>query len=265
MVNLMEIKNSDLADAINTIAELARKAQKSEPVTVGERSYLFGCDRSGEPYYCEIKKSDDTYYPECMNVKTLDAFVNYILAGIKNGEIKDKLYINIVSPTCVVAETPVNDYGKRKLIVKAERYNLRNFAFGQYTSFENFVVSLQSQFLPTEERNNLLSSLKLMTQSNEVHTEDNGVSQSVVAKAGATLGAVQVSPIWELKPFRTFTEIDQPRSLFLLRLTQTGDSASFALHETDGGAWAISAMQVIKEYLTGNLLEQVNAGKVFVL
>lgn len=261
----MEIKNNDLAGAIDTITELAHKAQKAEPVTVGERSYLLGFDRNGEPHYCEIKKSDDTHYPECMHVNTLDAFVNYILAGIKNSEIKDKLYINITSPTCVVAETPVNVYGKRKIIVKAERYSLRSFIFGQYNSFEGFVVSLQSQFLPTEERNNLLSSLKLMTQSNEVHTEDNGISQTVTARAGATLGQIQVSPIWKLSPFRTFTEVEQPSSVFLLRLRQNSEGAEFALHETDGGAWAIKAMQLIKEYLKASLEEQISAEKVFVL
>lgn len=261
----MESKIFGIAEAIEIIAEMARKAQKAEPIEIGERQYLAGFDKDGRANYCEIRKTDDTFYPECMRVNTLDAFVNYITAGIKNGEIKDQLYINIVSPTSVIADTSVNDYGKRKEIVAANRYNLRSFAFGQYNSFEGFVVALQSQFLPSDERDLLLNSLKLMTQSNEVHTEDNGISQTVVAKAGATLGAMPVSPIWNLSPFRTFTEVEQPSSTFLLRLRQNGESAEFALHETDGGAWAIAAMQAIKEYLNLNLAEQRKADKVFIL
>ncbi len=261
----MEGNNFGIAEAIETIAEMARKAQQAEPIEVDKRQYLVGFDKDGEAHYREIQKTDNTYYPECMRVNTLDALVNYITAGIKNGEITDKLYINILSPTCVVADTPVNEYGKRKKIVEANRYNLRSFAFGQYNSFEGFVVALQSQFLPSDERNELLNSLKLMTQSNEVHTEDNGVSQTVVAKAGATLGVMQVSPIWKLSPFRTFTEVEQPSSAFLLRLKQNGESAEFALHETDGGAWAIVAMQSIKEYLKLNLAVQRTNDEVFIL
>lgn len=245
----MEIKNSDLAGAIDVIANLSLRAQKIERLEKDGREYLISRDCNGAPRYQELAASDDTHYPECMYVNTLNAFINYILSGINNGEIKDKLYINVLSPTKVVAETPVNEYGKRKKIVSAERYNLRSFIFGQYNSFEEFVVSLQSHFIASDERGQLLASLKSMTQSNEVHTEDNGVSQTVVAKSGAALGSVQVSPIWDLRPYRTFTEITQPNSLFLLRLRQQGDGAAFALYETDGGAWAITAMELIKEYL----------------
>lgn len=260
----MEGKNN-IAEAIETIAEMARKAQKMEPVEVDGHQYLFSCDKDGDPKYSEITKKDTTAYPDRMDVNTLDAFVNYLSSGIKNEEIKDKLYINIVSPTRVVAQTAVNDYGKRKSIAQAERYNLRSFVFGQYNSFESFVVSLQSHFTATEERGQLLDSLKSMSQSNEVHTEDNGISQTVVSKSGATLGQIQVAPIWKLSPFRTFTEIEQPESLFLLRLKQGEGSADFALHETDGGAWAIEAMRSIKEYLKTALKNLISADKVFVL
>lgn len=265
MVKRMEIKNSDLAGAIDAIATLSQAAQKIERIEKNGREYLISRDCNGSPRYQELTASDDTCYPECMYVNTLQAFVNYILFGIKNGEIKDKLYINVISPTKVIAETPVNEYGKRKTIVSAERYNLRSFTFGQYNSFEEFVVALQSHFIASDERGQLLTSLKSMTQSNEVHTEDNGVSQTVVAKSGATLGQIQVSPIWNLSPYRTFTEIPQPTSLFLLRLRQQSDGAEFALYETDGGAWAITAMESIKDYLCGRLSDLADAGKVSVL
>lgn len=261
----MEIKNNDLSGAIETIAKMARESRQVERLTLDGREYLLSTDGNGNTYYKEIIKSDTTAYPECMRVNTLDAFINYVLSGIDNGEITDKLYINVTSPTRVVAQTPVNAYGRRKTIAEAARYNLRSFTFGQYNSFEGFVVSLQSQFVCTEERGQLLDSLKQMTQSNEVHTEENGISQTVVAKAGATLGSIQVSPIWRLSPFRTFTEIVQPDSLFLLRLKQSGESAEFALHETDGGVWAVTAMQEIKEYLSGRLLTTNTVEKIFIL
>ena len=52
-----------------------------------------------------------------------------------------------------------------------------------------------------------------------VTTRDNGVSQEVEARQGVSLKAlVQVKPRVALRPFRTFLEVEQPVSEFLLRL-----------------------------------------------
>ena len=111
----------------------------------------------------------------------------------------------------------------------------------------------------------LLESLKQITNSNEVKTEDNGITQVVTARAGAALGAVNVQPIWCLRPYRTFTEIEQPESLFLLRLHSDGSETSYRLYETDGGAWAVTAMNDVRDYLRAEFGGEEYAGKVFVL
>lgn len=253
-----------LENAIKEIATMAKEGAVAQVIDYEGRKFLLN-SVNGVPAYKEVTVSDDTKYPETMNVNTLDAFIEYIKAGISNGEITDKLYINVTSPTTVKAVTPINKYGKRKTIVTAERCYLEKFNFSRYLSFEDFVISLQSKFIASEQRKTLLENLKNVTQQNELRTEDNGITQQVVAKQGAALGAVSVSPIWELAPYRTFTEISQPTSLFLLRLKQAGEGSEFALFETDGGKWAIDAMSYIKLYLTTAFLNKGYDNKVFVL
>ena len=70
--------------------------------------------------------------------------------------------------------------------------------------------------------------------------------------------ASKVSPYWTLLPYRTFREVDQPASLFLLRLSKSGgDKPRFALYEADGGSWQIEAVERIKSYLEDALPQGV--------
>lgn len=58
-----------------------------------------------------------------------------------------------------------------------------------------------------------------MTDEKSVRTNDNGVTQTVEARQGVSLNAmVDVKPRVMLRPFRTFLEVEQPESEFLLRV-----------------------------------------------
>ena len=46
----------------------------------------------------------------------------------------------------------------------------------------------------------------------------------------------------KLRPYRTFKEIDQPESQFLLRLNENGN---IGLFEADGGMWKLEAKKSI--------------------
>lgn len=71
-----------------------------------------------------------------------------------------------------------------------------------------------------------------------------------------------VKPIVQLKPYRTFIEIDQPESEFLLRLH---DGMKVALYEADGGAWKLQARTNIAEYLKTELRELITDGSLIVV
>lgn len=258
-------ETTGLAAAIKMIQELSERAAGVERITVGDREYLVGRNFDGSPSAIQLVEQDNLPKPETVSVNTLEAFVTYIRAGIENGEINDLLYINVIDALNVEAFTPVNKYGHRSVIVTTRRTSFREFSFGSIYSFEDFVVALRSKFVATETQKKLLGCLKQVTSSNEIKTEDNGITQVVTAKAGAALGSVEVPPIWSLRPFRTFAEVEQPESLFLLRLRTGGDGVAYTLHETDGGAWQVNAIKNIRTYMKIIFSGEAYQGKVFVL
>ena len=64
---------------------------------------------------------------------------------------------------------------------------------------------------------------------------------------------VQVPNPVELKPYRTFFEIEQPSSSFVFRMKSGGkgheDGPMCSLHEADGGAWRLDAIEEVKHFL----------------
>lgn len=83
------------------------------------------------------------------------------------------------------------------------------------------------------------------------------------AQAKTSLVPVQpVQPIVHLQPYRTFLEVAQPASDFLLRIDKDGHPA---LYEADGGAWKLEAKRSIAAYLGGQLADLVESGNVVVM
>ena len=76
------------------------------------------------------------------------------------------------------------------------------------------------------------------------------------------LGNVQVKPRVTLRPFRTFLEVAQPESEFILRLNDRGE---INLIGADGGAWKLEAVRNIAAYFEEKLGDMVEAGRVVVL
>ena len=57
-----------------------------------------------------------------------------------------------------------------------------------------------------------------------------------------------------LTPYRTFTEVQQPTSDFIFRLSDgRNDEVYCALYEADGGAWRSVAKENIRKYLEEQL------------
>lgn len=79
--------------------------------------------------------------------------------------------------------------------------------------------------------------------------KDDGVTQTVVTKSGAKIGVESMPNPVELAPYRSFREIDQVKSKFLLRYKD----GKFALFDVEGNAWQYEAVKRVAEYLAGKL------------
>lgn len=130
----------------------------------------------------------------------------------------------------------------------------KSFRFGEFYDHESFIIGLQSLFEPTPQRAEVLKVIGTIKENQVREFGDDGVTQAVSAKAGIALVTdVPVpNPVY-LKPFRTFREIDQPESPFILRVKSGKEKPTCALIEADGGKWKLTAIQRIKEFLEDKL------------
>ena len=129
------------------------------------------------------------------------------------------------------------------------------FDFNEYISIENMIICLKSRFAPTEDRDYLVQLLGNITDQQSVQTKDDGITQSATVKSGIQLvGEQRIKPIVTLKPYRTFLEVEQPASDFLIRLKD----GRAALFEADGGAWEREAVKNIADKLRELLADVQN-------
>ena len=134
---------------------------------------------------------------------------------------------------------------------------------GTFMSHEEAVIQLRSLYIPNADTEYLLKLLSSVSKESKVSSNDNGVSQTVEARTGVALTTnVDVRPYVNLKPFRTFLEVQQPESMFLLRLDNDG---KIALIEADGGVWKLEATRNIAAYFEEKLGDLISAGRVVVL
>lgn len=128
---------------------------------------------------------------------------------------------------------------------------------------EEALIQLRSLFIPNEGTNYLLDLLSRISEDSNVTSKDNGVTQSVEARQGIALnGLVDVKPRVSLQPFRTFLEVAQPESEFLLRVDKNNGIGFF---EADGGVWKLEAKRNVAAYFEKELKDLIEDGRVVVM
>ncbi|MCI8403271.1 MAG: hypothetical protein HFE49_00045 [Clostridia bacterium] len=179
-----------------------------------------------------------------------------LVAMIKheNKEYNTPLYVRITSPTQIDVFGKIRDDSQREQPFAA-RAVLPQFRFDSYIPVEDMIISLKARFAQTEDRDYLLRLLGNITDNQSVQTKDDGITQSATIRSGIQLvGEERIKPVVSLKPYRTFLEVEQPESDFLIRLKE----GYAALYEADGGAWQNEAMANIGDLLREMLKDTDN-------
>lgn len=187
-----------------------------------------------------------------LKFSTLDSICDYLKEN-RDGLVLEKLTLHVEEPgeVSVYGQVPgLEDRFRRAYyaLASAGRVSER---FGQYHGYEEFVVWLRSGFVQTPETEKLLTLLGSITASDVQEDNETGVSQVVTTKRGVHLKDMTgVQAVWTLAPFRTFREVTQPESDFILRLQGgTGEKPRFMLAEAGGGAWKLDAVDFVASYL----------------
>ena len=128
--------------------------------------------------------------------------------------------------------------------------------------FEEAIIALRTRFQPTNDTEYALKLLSDITTGSKVTFNDNGVATSVVTKRGIDLQSnTTIRPIISLRPYRTFQEVEQTASEFLIRINER----NITFIEADGGMWKLAARNTVKAYLEQALEAEIQAGSVVVV
>lgn len=149
---------------------------------------------------------------------------------------------------------------QRECLLVAQAFPVEH-KFDRSMPVEDFIVYLQSSFVQDETTAAVLRVVGNLTQGMEAEFSDDGVTQRVTARAGvARLQTVDLPNPVRLRPYRTFQDIEQPESLFVLRIKASQDGGpQCRLVEADGGAWKNQAIRLIHDYLKEKTQLQVIA------
>lgn len=189
-------------------------------------------------------------------VHTLTGFADYINGGLDDLD-KTKLAIHVVNAWEVELISAYDEnYKDREFVIKANPIaEDQPFKFSQFIDVETFIIGLQSQFVRDDAVESVLKIVGNIKDREVRNFGDDGVSQSVTAKSGVSLAKeiLLPNPV-TLRPYRTFLEVEQPTSTFILRARSgQGEAPLCGLFLADGMRWKLTAIKSIKGWLQEQL------------
>lgn len=157
----------------------------------------------------------------------------------------------VEDPTNVVVKSMADAYGRRGELVRCTALVPR-IVLNEYITLEDMRLQIMSRFQDSDDAKYSVELMSRVVAEEIREDSDNKAAQQVVARKGiATLGREDVRPIVNLRPIRSFPELQQVAAPFLLRFkTQGADkSVLVGLFEADGGAWKVDAIRKVGEQL----------------
>lgn len=258
------VRDAYSADALKYMHELGKQARDFTVVKIDDHWYA---------------NTDDLIRIEPVERKTPPAYRIFTLRGLMDYITADpdrlfgqheRLVLHVESPRTVrlYTQTYGTDNSVRTELASCTCTN-KPFEFGCYYGREDFMVALMSRFVQTDNAVGVGKLVGNLSVEDAVQISDDGMNQSVTIKSGIARKAsgVKVENPVVLAPIRTFPDIAQPESPFVLRIKNSADKDEprIALFEADGDAWKCEAVERIKNLLIENLTHLIESGKLSVI
>lgn len=204
----------------------------------------------GEIQYAtrEVFIPPDDPLPDVLTLHTLTGLVDYI--SVQAGITIEA--VHVLSCTEVRIIGPIEGRArKRPVYARAVVAGSSRFRFDQYQPAEEFVIGLQSGFVDSDARRQVLALAGNLRDEAVQQVGDDGVTQTVTVRKGVSLAqaAVVPNPVY-LAPYRTFGEVEQPESPFIFRVKRKdSELPQVALYETADRSWELKAIKLIRQFL----------------
>ena len=236
-----------LKDFVNRIVALAA------PTTVEVDGSVYS---NQELIYIQDKKP----MPSCIDLTGLDSICKMVRNEAEHVGLQ--IFIQVKDYKSVSVFTSLDADEDRLYLYKCNA-DTPAVTTGRFMAYENAVIELRSLYIPNEGTEYLLQLLSSISNESKVTSTDNGVTQQVEARSGIALNSmVKIKPRVTLQPFRTFIEVEQPASEFLLRINERGEIGFFP---ADGGVWKLEATRNVAAYFELALKDLIDTGAVVVI
>lgn len=233
------------ADAIQKIVDLAEAV---EPIT----------ESGGLDYSPKKLTLIAPPLPSPVVVRSLQSFVDLCMLSVSN-ELKE-LLVQVVSPSIVkLISAKTDDYEQRPIHAIADVSELvDNFEFDKFHTQDQFIIDLQACFSMDDNLAKVIECASIAAVNDEAAYSDDGVSQTINAKAGVTLQKRMTLPNPVLlKPYKTFGEIAPVAQQYVFRVEKNNDRPRFALFESKSQMWELVVIESIKTHLKKLLPESL--------
>lgn len=211
--------------------------------------------QNGEHSYTDtnLERMDVELRADAIQTTTLSGLIDYIKAGVD--DMADSMIVHVVSPTEVRLISQLDYDRKRECLVKVKA-EIPEFSYGKFMDTESFVIGIRSKFIQNDGAESILRFAGTVESGTVAKYSDDGVSQTATVRKGIAGKETELVPNpVKLRPYRTFTEVQQPESEFVFRMKDFNDTVTCAIFEADGGAWRREAMKNIKNHLEMELAD----------
>lgn len=240
------------ADAMNFLFELGCKTRDYTIQTINGATYVNTARENPLTRVDPYEKPE----PEPLNsIYTLTGLVEYLKNDVDGHYLRHSTLQAVVSNfDRVDIYTPVHGEMRQRSLLASCRFARPDITLNRYLDQECFSVMLQTHFDEGENREKVLKIAGNIRMEGEATLADDGVTQCVSMKNGISMVSdVQIANPIPLAPHRTFPEIEQPGSPFVLRVRKGEGGAEIALFEADSGAWKVNAVYAIGHWLKEQL------------
>lgn len=190
---------------------------------------------------------------DTIEIFTLSGIVDFLSINIDKFNISD-FFIRVANPKYVEILSKLKEgYLVRSVPLRAH-YDGEGTPYHKEFSYFNFASMLYEYFVHTKELKELIAKLNGITSVKDTQFTNNGVEMMIQRRNGITLvGNETFDPVVTLKPYRTFHDVEQPESKFLIKINERDGIPYFSIVPVDGGMWERRAVSAIKEWLDCNL------------
>lgn len=197
---------------------------------------------------------------DALPLQSLDALVKLVQSEASKEE--SPLYITV--PNHLTARCFGRASAKapwRQVYYEANATDVPGWGEKVELGFEAAQIALRTRFQETPDTIYAMKLLSDISCGAKVIYNDSGIATTVTQQKGISLQTNEpIRPLIALRPYRTFQEVDQPESIFLLRLSDRGVSFT----EADGGMWKLKARETVKVFLEERLAEEAKSGAVII-